>query len=402
MIRHINISKKERLPQTFGGVQKKSILQNILLFCRILKQLKINITTGRVLDLLRSLKYINIAKREDFYYTFRANLISQRNEIPTFDQAFQAFWRLSGEMQSVQEMDRDKNADNNTSLNEHRQRIKETLFLDEWSNEKTKEALDKREVPEFSPVETLATKDFSDFTDKEIERIKDVIVQMIPKIATKKSRRRHLDLKGREFDFRRTLRMNLRYGGEILALARRKRRIKKIKLITLSDVSGSMDCYSKFFIQFIYMLQDKLKGVETFVFSTRLTRITDLLRNRSVNEALTEISRVVLHWSGGTTIGSCLKTFNDEFAPGMLNKRTVVMIISDGWDRDNSNLLEYQMMRLKRNCRKIIWLNPLLGSPGYQPLCRGMKAALPYLSYFLPLNNLSSLMALGKTLNSVL
>jgi len=402
MIKHIDVSKIERLTQTFKGVQKRSILQNILLFCRILKKLKIKITMGRVLDLFRSLKYIDIANREDFYHTLRANLISNCDEVPTFDQAFRIFWGFSDEMQNTQEMDGSKNIDGNNSREEHGERIKEGLFLDEWFREKADEALDKGEVPEFSPVETLATKDFIAFTDEEIEEMKEVIVQIVPKIATKKSRRRQPDPKGHELDLRHTLRMNLRYGGEIFKLAKRKRKIKKIKLIALSDVSGSMDCYSKFFIPFIYGMQDGVRGVETFVFSTRLTRITELLKNRSIDEALKEISKVVLHWSGGTNIGSCLQAFNNEFAPIMLNKKTVVMIISDGWDRGDAELLESEMMILKRNCHKIIWLNPLLGSPNYQPLCRGIKAVLPYLSHFLPLHNLSSLIALGRTLNSVL
>ena len=398
----INASEIERLTRSFNGVRKKSILQNILLFCRVLKLLKIHVTMGRVLDLFRSLGYINIANKEDFYLTLRANLISYREEIPIFDQAFQFFWEFTDETQSSQKRGEEENSDDNNFCEDLEEKIKKELFLEEWSEENPDEESDKEEISEYSPVEILSTKDFSCITDEEIPKIKEVIVQIVSKLATKKSRRRKLAPKGDEFSLRHTLRRNLRYGGEIFELAKRKRKIKKVKLIALADISGSMDYYSKFFIQFIYGLQNRLSGVETFVFSTQLTRITDRLKRRELDEALKEISKYVLHWSGGTKIGSCLQTFNKEFAPTVLSKKSVVMIISDGWDRGDTDLLACEIKKLKENCHKIIWLNPLLGSPNYQPLCKGIQAALPHLSHFLPLHNLNSLIALGKTLKSVI
>lgn len=398
----INTSEIERLTQSFSDVRKKNIIQNILLFCRILGRLKINVTMGRVLDSISSLKYINIADREDFYHTLRANLVSHYKDIPIFDQAFQLFWKFSEENQSPQETgDEEDDTDDGTGQ-ETGERTKEELFIESCTEEKPDEAEEEAEIPEYSPVETLSTKDFSAFTDEDVKKIEAVIFQIISKLATKKSRRRQLDRRGDELALRQTLRMNLKYGGEIFQLAKKKRKIKKIKLIAFADVSGSMDCYGKFFVQFIYGMQDRLSGVETFVFSTHLTRVTELLRRRDMGDALNEISKNVLHWSGGTKIGSCLQTFNNEFAPSMLSKKSVVMIISDGWDTGDTELLESEIKRLERNCHKIIWLNPLLGSRDYQPLCRGIQAVLPHLSYFLPLHNLNSLIAMGKTLRSVI
>jgi uncharacterized protein len=168
--------------------------------------------------------------------------------------------------------------------------------------------------------------------------------------------------------------------------------------VLLCDVSGSMDCYSRFLIQFMYGLQNELWGVETFVFSTSLSRITHLIRTKEIAGALERISHSVVGWSGGTNIGRSLATFNRDFAPSLVTHRTVVVIISDGWDRGDVSLLENEMQSIKRRCYKILWLNPLLASENYEPLCKGMQAALPYLDLFLSVNNLNSLVALGRNL----
>jgi hypothetical protein len=184
-------------------------------------------------------------------------------------------------------------------------------------------------------------------------------------------------------------------------LVHRKKRIKKTRVVLLCDVSGSMDCYSRFLIQFMYGLQNELWGVETFVFSTSLSRITHLIRTKDIVNALEKISGSILGWSGGTNIGRSLHTFNRNFAPSMVTHRTVVVIISDGWDRGDVSLLEREMQDLKRRAKKIIWLNPLLASENYEPLCKGMQAALPYLDLFLSVHNVNSLVSLGRTLQKM-
>ncbi|MCH8054628.1 MAG: VWA domain-containing protein, partial [Deltaproteobacteria bacterium] len=233
---------------------------------------------------------------------------------------------------------------------------------------------------------------------EESRAISRAILLIATKIATQVSRRRKRALKGDEVDPRRTMRKSIKYGGEIIELVSRKRRIKKNRVVLLCDVSGSMDCYSRFLIQFMYGLQNELWGVETFVFSTSLSRITHLIRTKDIASALERISNSVLGWSGGTNIGRSLDTFNREFAPSLVTHRTVAVIFSDGWDRGDVALLEREMRNLKRRCRKIIWLNPLLASENYEPLCKGMQAALPYLDLFLSMHNLNSLMTLGRTL----
>jgi len=212
------------------------------------------------------------------------------------------------------------------------------------------------------------------------------------------SRRKKSHRRGHLVDHRRTFRANLKYGGDVLQLAHKTRRIRKTRLVLLCDVSGSMDYYSRFLIYFLYGLSQELKGVETLVFSTRLTRITDLLRRKGLEQGLQAIAQRVMDWSGGTKIGTSLQTFNKYLADKMLTRKSVVIIMSDGWDRGDVQILDREMRALRHKSYKIIWLNPLLGSPHYQPLCQGIKAVLPYCDYFLPVHNLESLIGLARTL----
>jgi len=256
-------------------------------------------------------------------------------------------------------------------------------------------------LPTYSPREALSEKDFSEMGVEESRAISKAILLIASKIATQVSRRKKRAAKGEQVDPRWTIRKSLKYGGEVVELVRRKRRIKKTRVVLLCDVSGSMDCYSRFLIQFMYGLQNELWGVETFVFSTSLTRITHLIRTKDIASALERISHDVLGWSGGTNIGRSLDTFNREFAPSLVSHRTVVVIISDGWDRGNVSLLEQEIKKLKRRCQALIWLNPLLASKDYQPLCKGMQAVLPYLDYFLSVHNVQSLVSLGATMQKL-
>jgi uncharacterized protein with von Willebrand factor type A (vWA) domain len=263
------------------------------------------------------------------------------------------------------------------------------------------ENLDEFSIPTYSAQELLNRKDFSEMTVEESRAIARAILLIATKIATQVSRRKKHARKGATVDPRWTLRKNIKYGGDVVELVNRKRRIKKTKVVLLCDVSGSMDCYSRFLIQFMYGLQNELWGVETFVFSTSLTRITHLIRTKDIANALEQISGSILGWSGGTNIGRSLQTFNRNFAPAMVTSRSIVVIISDGWDRGDVSLLERQMQDLKRRCKKVIWLNPLLASENYEPLCKGMQAALPYIDLFLSVHNLNSLVALGRTLQKM-
>jgi uncharacterized protein len=206
--------------------------------------------------------------------------------------------------------------------------------------------------------------------------------------------RRHL------IDFRKTIRLSLRNAGEVIEVAYKERAPRPMNLVLLCDVSGSMGNYSKFLISVIYSLQSVYNRIETFVFSTALTRLTSIIKRKSLNQVLQEISDSVPDWSGGTRIGECfqdlLKLHSDK-----ITKNTVVLILSDGWDVGDIDLLEQSMKSIHNKAKRVIWLNPLLGSSEYEPSCSGMHRALPYIDDFLPANNVQSLRDLCNHLSKM-
>ena len=387
-----------------ASARGKGTLPNVMAFARALKQLGIKVGLSQVLDASRSVELVDIGERPDFRALLRANLISQKEDFPVFDMAFDCFWReqtyerMPMETMEIQgtptESDAPEGGDEEGGLEE--------AASEAMANENLQlENLDEFSVPTYSPQELMNRKDFSEMGVEESRAIARAIMLIATKIATQISRRKKVGRKGNTVDPRWTMRRSMKYGGEVIELVHRKKRIKKTRVVLLCDVSGSMDCYSRFLIQFMYGLQNELWGVETFVFSTSLSRITHLIRTKDIVNALDKISGSILGWSGGTNIGRSLHSFNRNFAPSMVTHRTVVVIISDGWDRGDVSLLEREMQDLKRRAKKIIWLNPLLASENYEPLCKGMQAALPYLDLFLSVHNVNSLVSLGRTLQKM-
>ena len=387
-----------------ASARGKGTLPNLMAFARALKQLGIKVSLSQVLDASRSVELVDIGERTDFRALVRANLVSQKEDFPIFDMAFDCFWReqtyerMPMETLDIQgtptESDAPEGGDEEGGLEE--------AASEAMANEDLQlENLDEFSVPTYSPQELMNRKDFSEMGVEESRAVARAIMLIATKIATQISRRKKVGRKGNTVDPRWTMRRSMKYGGEVIELVHRKKRIKKTKVVLLCDVSGSMDCYSRFLIQFMYGLQNELWGVETFVFSTSLSRITHLIRTKDIVNALEKISGSILGWSGGTNIGRSLHTFNRNFAPSIVTHRTVVVIISDGWDRGDVSLLEREMQDLKRRAKKIIWLNPLLASENYEPLCKGMQAALPYLDLFLSVHNVNSLVSLGRTLQKM-
>jgi Protein containing von Willebrand factor type A (vWA) domain len=387
----------------FSSVRGQGTLPNLLAFGRALKELGVKVSLSQVIDVSRAVEFVDLADKGDFRALLRSNLISQKEDFPVFDMLFDCFWREQSyervpmETLEIQGTPTESGAQEGGDEEGLEEAVAETVATENVPLEN----LDEFSVPTYSPQELLNRKDFSEMGVEESRAIARAILLIATKIATQISRRKKLGRKGNVVDPRWTMRKNMKYGGEIIDLVNRKRRIKKTRVVLLCDVSGSMDCYSRFLIQFMYGLQNELWGVETFVFSTSLSRITHLIRTKDIANALEKISGNIVGWSGGTNIGRSLHTFNRNFAPSMVTHRTVVVIISDGWDRGDVSLLEREMQDLKRRCKKIIWLNPLLASDNYEPLCKGMQAALPYLDLFLSVHNVNSLIALGRTLQKM-
>jgi uncharacterized protein with von Willebrand factor type A (vWA) domain len=250
----------------------------------------------------------------------------------------------------------------------------------------------------YSEREVLRHKDFAEMTPQELAAIKRMMAEVVWELGKRRTRR-YIPGRAGLLDIRRSMRQNLRYGSEILQWSFRTAKIKLRPLIVLADISGSMQHYTRPLLHFLYGLKHGLQQrVEVFVFGTQLTYITRQLRHKDVDEALREVTAVVQDWSGGTRIGDAVKSFNYQWARRVLYGGPVVLLISDGWDRGDPHLLRQEMARLHRLCHRLIWLNPLLGSEQYQPLTRGMQAALVHIDDFLPVHNLASLEELAQHL----
>ena len=378
---------------------EQTLLQQITDFCRLLRQMGINVTTTNQLSWCESVQLIDIGEREAFYHTARTNLIAGEAERETFDTVFDLFWRYP--RPEFQAVDTEEETPEPTSLQDLSDAADEQDIVEQWLD--TEETEDSEEGQEddstaYSAEDLLTRKDFSEFTKEDMEKAREIVAKLAAVLATKLSRRKVVGKKGKTIDFRRSWRQSLVHGGEPLELIRKQQKIKKNKILLLCDVSGSMDCYAKFLIQFIYGMQQELREVEVAVFSTHLTNITGLLRRKGLAEGLNEVANVVPDWSGGTKIGESLLEFYRQFAPSLSAYRSVIILISDGWDRGDVDVLRRSMEMLHRHAYRLIWLNPLLGSDGYQPICRGIRTALPYVDYFLPAHNLESLAQLTKIL----
>jgi uncharacterized protein with von Willebrand factor type A (vWA) domain len=410
------VQKSESMTSGLSPADFSQFLSNVVLFARVLRRAGMTVGTGQILDLTRALEVIDIGAREDFYHTCRSILVGRREDLPVFDLLFRLFWnsrtayvlkaRAADDHQQVPSPDLIEDClPDRTDLESVLPRVIEIVMQEEGDQDDG--ANDEPGRPRtqvllaYSRDEVLRHKDFEAYTPEEMERARRLMQEMRWKIARRRTRRFEANQLGRLLDLRRTIRRNLRHGGEIFALARRRPRTRPRSLVLLCDISGSMDRYSRTLLQFLHTVEHGLDRVEAFVFATRLTRITRQLRTRDPGVALTEVSRAVQDWSGGTRIGEALRTFNYTWSKRVLGRGAIVMIISDGWDRGDIEVLRQEMERLQRNCYRLIWLNPLLGMPSYQPLTQGIQAALPYVDDFLPVHNLDSLEALGRHLERI-
>lgn len=377
------------------GAQSR-FLQNILLFARLLRGLGIPVTPTQILDLVEALTQIDLRVKEQARDAARAVLVNRQEHLALFDEAFDLFWRA----RERQELAR-------ANLGELLQRtpkgeLQYRLIQADRDREKENRQLDQEpnidRIYTYSSAEALRSRDFATMTEYELRLVQQFMQELQWSPPERRTRRRVPARNGDLIDLRRSLRQNVRYGGEPLTIVRRQRKSKRRPIVALADVSGSMDRYSRVLLQFLYAITHALDRVEAFVFSTRLTRITRHLRRRDIDLALDQTAHAVQDWAGGTRIGEAIRTFNFDWARRVCGQGTIVIIISDGWDRGDPQALGQEMGRLQRSCHRLIWLNPLLGSPSYEPLTRGIRAALPHTDDFLPVHNLISLEQLAHVL----
>lgn len=372
------------------------LLRNMVLFGRMLRAAGLEVTPTQILDLVEGLKHIDMRRREDFKNTAQTILVSRYEHVALFNRAFDLFWQAREENELLELSLGDLLQRKNQPKAEDLTPFETADQGDGSEKESEKPVVDP--VYTYSAREVLRHKDFAELTPTEMQEINRLMQKMAWQLEQRRSRRRSQARHGLYPDMRRTFRQNLRYGGELLQLAWRRRKLKRRPLVVICDISGSMERYARVLLKFIYVISNGLDKVEAFVFSTRLTRITHHLKHRDIDQALDEATQAIHDWAGGTRIGESLKTFNYEWGRRVLGQGALVLLISDGWDRGDTNLLRREMDRLQLSCHRLIWLNPLLGSENYEPLTRGIQTALPYIDDFLPVHNLKSLEQLGSLL----
>jgi uncharacterized protein with von Willebrand factor type A (vWA) domain len=379
----------------------RDLTRAMLAFGGMLRASGLPVTTSAVMDAVRALESVDLMDRGEVYLTLRTVLMSRIEEQPAFDRCFEAFWKfhadegqgLDGLVAAVQPRRQEDDEPEPGAIEAAREKQAQ-VALDDWEGEGADD--EPLEVPGLSDREALMEQDFSTFPAEQLDEVARLTVQIAKRLARRVSRRRKPTRRGGVIDLRRSMRSNL-MKGEIIELRRRSRRRRKVRLVLLCDVSGSMDLYSRFLLQFLYALQNVFGRVETFTFATRLTRVSDLLRGPSYKGALRRLTEV-RDWSGGTRIGESIREFNQTWGR-LVDRRTIVLLLSDGWDTGEPDVLAQEMLTLKRRAARVIWLNPLLGNPSYEPLTRGMAAALPLVDHFAAAHNLASLRELAGHLN---
>ena len=380
------------------GDENGQLLANLLHFGRLLRSAGLKISANQMAELVRALPLIDISSREDFYYTSRALLLNDPHDFPLFDQAFDLFWMGTGTwlLALGQTRHLQPAAEEQQTLDGEEPILKPTLD----DRQPEQDPMDEEPVAEseaqtgalYSALELLRHKNFAEFTDQEKLLARRIMEEISWEFQVRQTRRlRRTQNRTRHLDLRRMVRANMHHGGEIMHLTWRRPKTRPRPLVVICDISGSMDRYSRLFLHFIHALNQDQRRVEAFAFGTRLTYLTPALRHNDVDTAVDKISHLVVDWAGGTRIGESLKTFNYHWSRRVLGWGATLIIISDGWERGNLDLLAKEMERLKGHVHRLIWLNPLAGSPGYQPLVQGIKTVLPYCDEFLPLHNLHSL-----------
>ena len=363
-------------------------------FCRALRERGVLATPAESIDAMRTLGMVDLGDRDDLYFALRALLPTRCEDLAIFDELFEEWWPVGGTATTGP-----KNPQRNPVVippTEEPRNARGAEFLARWASANADEN-DTLSIATPSAHDAVATTDFSAYTGNELGAIEQAAARIARRLRARPGRRWTSTRRGRRIDLRRLVRLSLKTGGDPIDLTYRTRKLRRTKLVLLCDVSGSMDLYSRFLLQFLFALQRAFARVETFAFSTRLVRITESLLCESYRDALDALSRQP-GWSGGTKIGESLDAFLVGW-PRLLDRRTVVIILSDGWDTGDPEVLSGALRAIRRRAGRVVWLNPLLGSPVYQPLARGMQAALPHVDVFAPVHDLASLEALATHLS---
>ncbi len=372
-------------------------------FARLLRAAGLRIGPDRVVDCVKALEMAGAhqfpLRREDWYWTMSAVLLSRHEQRPIFDQAFRIFWRdpkLAERMMQLmlpQAYGRAPKPEEQQS-----QRLTDALFSQK-REEKKSERMELEARLTFSSREVLQRMDFDSMSAAELAEAKKLIAELRLPLPVVRTRRLAPHRSGARIDLRRSLRETLREGGDVIPLLRAAPRELHPPLVVLCDISGSMNPYSRMFLHFLHAITNDRDRVSVFVFGTRLTNITRQLRHRDVDVAMAKVAEAIRDWSGGTRIGASLREFNWRWARRVLGQNACVLLVSDGLDREAGEGLTEEMERLSKSCRYLVWLNPLLRYDKFEARPAGVRAMLPHVDLFLPVHNLNSLLDLAKALS---
>ena len=382
----------------FPKRSEEGLVENVVRFSHLLRDNDISVSLSAVLDTLAGLPLIDISNLVTFHCLLRSNFINCKEDLTKFDHLFYAYW-LPGQRTTLQIPV--EGAAGNDSKQVTLSALKEKIsdFQAKGDAETTDE---KPWALRYSPQALSQTDQKQELSFDGDKNVSEMINRLLQPLANRISRRFQYTIRGKEVSLRKILRKNMQFGGELVLLDFRKKKLKKRRVIFFGDVSGSMDIYTLTILQFIHALKRIDRQTEIFFFSTDLSRATQEFETSNFTSAIRRIPEIISDWGGGTRIGHCLKLFNETFGNRQLSNKDILMIFSDGWDRGEIDLLDHQMAFLQRKAYKIIWLNPLMGTRNYEPICRGMSTALPYVDYFLPMGNLSDLSSISQTLKKVM
>jgi len=370
------------------------LAENILYFARALRAAGLPVGPGAVLDALTALQAGGVGTREDFYWTLHAVFVKRHEHSLIFDQAFRIFFRRRGYIDQLMAMMLPQAPSAPQKPQAGSTRVHEALFsgLDDKLKKERELEFDTRMT--VSDREVLQQKDFAQMTAAEIAAAKAAMKRLVMPLQEVRTRRLKPHPHGHLIDIRRTFRASLKGGGDFIDLRFIGPKTKPPPIVALLDISGSMSQYSRLFLHFLHALTDARKRVSTFLFGTRLTNVTRALRERDPDDALAACSASVPDWSGGTRIASSLHAFNKLWARRVLTQGPIVLLITDGLERDGDDTLAFEIDRLHRSCRRLIWLNPLLRFEGFEARARGIKTMLPNVDEFRPIHNLDSMAGL--------
>ena len=355
----------------------------MLQFCRFLRQHQFRVTTDEERDVLAALPTVGLRSGIEFRLVLRTILCKDIGQLRRFDDLYTQYWK---------ELERAVNSkikEQPVETNKPKPRPPSLQVLKDWLHGGRN--TETTEMVTYSPGGAGQQKDFSVFAKEELQEVLRIVRQLAFRMAQRPSRRKTNSKRRRKLDLRRTLRSGLRFGGEVLDLQYSQPKQRRVQLVLLCVVSRSMELYTRFLIKVMYGFQRTGQRVETFVFSSELERVTRQLKEQDFKKALRRLTEESQAWSGGTEIGHCLEQFVAQYGQRLLNQDTIVLILSDGLDTGNLDVLEQSMRYIHARAYQTLWLNPLAGRPGYEPSVRGMQLALPYIDKFLAAHDVESL-----------